>query len=138
MDCRRVQDTILDSLIERSALTPAVDEHVASCPACAAFAARQMTIDAGLRNTLVAPHLSARWRAEVRERIDQESRPLWRDGLPDVVHFASCGVMTVVSVLILPFNPMTVLAVGAAATLLSHAVLTTMHGTLDAAGDSGV
>lgn len=138
MECRHVQDTILDSLIERTALTSAVDAHLAACPACAAFAARQMSIDAGLRQALVAPHLSARLRADLRERIAQESRPLWRDGLPDVVHFASCGVMTVVSVLILPFHPMTVLAIGAGATLLSHAVLTTMHGTLDAAGDSGV
>ena len=138
MECRHVQDTILDSLLERSALTPAVDEHIAACPACAAFAARQMTIDAGLRHALVAPHFSARLRAEVRERIDQESRPLWRDGLPDVVHFASCSLMTAISALILPFHPMTVLAVGAGATLLSHAVLTTMHGSLDAAGDSGV
>jgi hypothetical protein len=43
-----------------------------------------------------------------------------------------------VSVLVLPFNPLVVLAVGAGATVLSHGVLTAMHGSLDAAGDSGV
>ena len=138
MDCRHAQDAILDSLIARDGRTAAVDEHIAACPACAAFAARQIAIDTGLRQALVAPHVSARLRAEVHERIDQEARSVWRDALPDVVHFASCGAMTVVSALILPFNPLTVFAVGAGATLLSHALLTAMHGTLDAAGDSGV
>jgi hypothetical protein len=45
--------------------------------------------------------------------------------------------MTLVSVVILPFSPMVVIAVGLGATLLSHAVLTAMHGSLDAAGDGG-
>jgi anti-sigma factor RsiW len=138
MDCRHVQDTILDSLIDRGALTPDIDEHIAACPACAAFAVRQTAVDAGLRQALVAPELTARLRAVVRERIRHESRPVWRDALPDVVHFASCGVMTMVSALILPFNPLMVLAVGASVTVLSHGVLTAMHGSLDAAGDSGI
>jgi anti-sigma factor RsiW len=138
MDCRHVQDAILDSLIDRAALTPGIHEHIAACPACAAFAARQMAVDAGLRQALAAPVVSARLRAAVRERIRHESRPVWRDVLPDVVHFASCGVATVVSLLALPFDPAVVLAVALVTTLASHAVLTAMHGSLDAAGESGI
>lgn len=138
MDCRDVQDAILDALIDRGAHMRAVDEHLASCPACVAFAARQRAVDAGLQHAMVAPVISAGLRAAVRERIRHDSSGVWRDALPDVVHFASCGAMTVVSALILPFSPMVVLAVGVGATLLSHAALTAMHGSLDAAGDSGV
>ena len=137
MDCREVQDTVLDSLLDGSRLPAAVGAHLAACPSCAAFAERQAAVDAGLRRALTAPAVSARLREAVRERIRDE-RPVWRDALPDVVHFASCGAATIVSVLILPFNPLVVLAVGAGATVLSHGVLTAMHGSLDAAGDSGV
>jgi anti-sigma factor RsiW len=137
VDCRDAQETILDSLIDRRALTAAIDAHIAACPVCAAFAARQKAVDAGLQQTLMAPDVSARLREAMREQIRQRSRRVWHDALPDLVHFASCGAMTLVSVVILPFSPMVVIAVGLGATLLSHAVLTAMHGSLDAAGDGG-
>lgn len=136
MDCQQVQDQLLESLIvDEPPMRVAIDAHLTTCPACAAFAARQARLDAELRVVLGPPILSTRVRAVIRERIRHERRPVWSDVLPDVVHFASCGAVTIVSLVLLPFHPTTVLAVAAAATMLSHAVLTAAHGSLDAAGD---
>ena len=37
----------------------------------------------------------------------------WTDLLPDAVHFASCGVVTVIGLVLLPLGAPVVLAIGA-------------------------
>jgi len=139
MECERIQEDVLESLTgpHPPAIQAAIEAHLLTCAACAAFAARQKTLDAGLRAALAAPTLSPRVRALVRQQIRHEPSSVWSDWLPDVVHFASCGLVTVVSLVVLPFHPATVLAVAVGATMASHAVLTAAHGSLEAADDCG-
>jgi anti-sigma factor RsiW len=137
MDCERVQEEILESLIEpcSAAVQAIVDAHLITCSRCAAFAARQARVDEGLRAALVPPGLNRRLRAVIRERIRLEPSSAWPDMLPDAVHFASCGVVTVVSLVFLPFSPSVVLSTAAVVTMISHAVLTAVEGAWDAADD---
>ena len=136
MECERIQEDVLESLIEPllPAVQAAIDAHLQGCATCSAFAARHARLDAALQAALVSPTLSPRVRAAVRRRIRRE-QSLWFDWLPDVVHFASCGLVTVVSLVVLPFNPATVLAFALGATLVSHAILTAAQGSLEAADD---
>jgi anti-sigma factor RsiW len=139
MECERIQEDVLESLCEPRPATihAAIEAHLLTCPACAAFAARQTRLDADLRTALVAPALSPLVHAAVRRRIRRQAQSLWFDWLPDLVHFASCGLVTVVSLVVLPFNPSTVLAFAVGATLVSHAVLTAAYGSLEAVDDCG-
>ena len=47
MECRNVEEAILDSLENAvpGGTFPEIDVHLAGCPACAAFAARQRSVD---------------------------------------------------------------------------------------------
>jgi hypothetical protein len=140
MDCRTAQDEILESFIEpRSAGVQAmVDAHVADCAACTVWAERQRAIDRDLAQSLVPRSISARFRAEVRERVRQQRRPFWSDLLPDAVHFASCGLVTMLGLIWLPLSAPVVLAIGAAGALLTHVVLTAAHDSLDAAEETAL
>jgi len=139
MDCERVQAEILESLIEAPAadVQALVAAHLVTCPICAAFAARQARVDEGLRAALTPARLSPRVRGLIRERIRHQAPSAWPDFVPDVVHFASCAFVTIVSVALLPFSASTVLTIAAGATIASHALLTAVQGALDAAGDVG-
>jgi predicted anti-sigma-YlaC factor YlaD len=140
MECARIQDELLESLIEPrpAAVQAMIDAHLRTCAACTRFAATQARLDAGLRATLQPPVMSPRVRALVRERIRRDGVPaLWPDYLPDLVHFASCGLVTIVALVMLPFSASTVIAVGVGATMISHAVLNAALGSLEAAGDAG-
>jgi len=53
------------------------------------------------------------------------------------VHFGSCALVTMVSLVLLPFNASAVLAVATGATIVSHALLTAVQSAWDAAGDVG-
>lgn len=138
MDCERIQENVLAAVIEPHppAVQAAIDAHLRGCAICSAFAARHARLDAALQAAIVIPTLSPRVRAAVRQRIRREEPSLWFDWLPDLVHFGSCGLVTVVSLVVLPFNPATVLAFAVGATLVSHAVLTAAHGSLEACADS--
>jgi predicted anti-sigma-YlaC factor YlaD len=137
MDCQRAQDEILETFDEPKPadMPAAVAAHVANCAACAAFARKQRALDRQLATMLVPPRLTPGVRTAVRERVRRERRLLWSDLLPDFVHFASCGVVTVISLVWLPLSPPVVLALGAIGTLFTHAVLTAFHESLDAAED---
>jgi anti-sigma factor RsiW len=139
MDCQRAQDEILESLLDTrpASVQAMVDAHIAGCTACATFAAKQRTLDRRLTSMLAPPPMPPRFRAALRERIRRDERPFWSDLLPDVIHFASCGVLTLLSLALIPVSAPVVLAVAAAATILSHVVLTAAHGSLDAAEDAG-
>jgi anti-sigma factor RsiW len=139
MDCEHAQQNILESYFEAipTDVQAVVDAHVAGCAACTAFAARQRALDLGLTARLVPPAMSPRFRARLRERIRHDTRPAWPDLLPDAVHFASCGVATLVSLAVIPVSATVVLAIAFAGTFLSHVVLTAAHDSLDGAGEAG-
>lgn len=137
MDCQRAQDEILEAFdtARPADVQAAVDVHVADCAECAAFARKQRALDRRLATMLVPPRLTPRARAAVRERARRERQLFWSDLLPDVVHFASCGVVTVISLFLLPLSTPVVLGLGVIGTLFTHAVLTAFHESLDTAED---
>ena len=142
MDCEQVQDEILEVFTAprsagdtRAYVRDAVRVHLAGCAACATFAKKQQARDRGLAQVFVAPRLSPHVRAAIRERARHGRRQYWSDLLPDAVHFASCAVVTLIALIVLPVSASTVLGVGALSTVLTHAVLTAFHESLDAADD---
>src|SRR6185436_5780947 len=134
MDCQRAQHEILESFLEpRPAdVHAALEVHLAGCAMCAAFAGKQRALDRRLTSLLTPPLVSPRFRAVVHGRVCQERPIFWSDFLPDAVHFASCGVVTIVGLMWLPLSASVVLTVAAAGTVLAHIVLTAMHDSLDA------
>jgi hypothetical protein len=140
MDCQQVQDEILDGFNElrsraRGDVQAAIEAHLAGCVACAAFARKQEALDRQLASVLAPPRLSPYLRSAIRERVRHDRRPFWSDLLPDAVHFASCAVVTLIALALLPLSAPVVLAIGALGTLFTHAVLTAFHESLDAADD---
>jgi anti-sigma factor RsiW len=139
MECQRVQDEILESFAEARPpdVQAAVDDHLAGCPACARFAAAQKAIDASLVRALAPPRPGLGLRRAIRTRIHRQDAPVWSDWLPHVVHVVSCAGITIVCAALVPFDSSLVLAVGAIGTALTHFLLATVHGSLDAADDVG-
>jgi anti-sigma factor RsiW len=140
MDCQHAQDAIVESFIEAmpTDVMAAVEAHAKGCPECGAFAERQRVLDGRLRAMLAPPLVSPRFRAAIRERVRHERPMFWTDLLPDVVHFASCGVVTILGLVWLPLSASVVLAVAAAVTVLAHVVLTAAHDSLDAVEEIGL
>ena len=139
MECRNVQEAILDSLDESTAGVTLceIDAHLEGCPACAAFAARQRSLDIRLGSMLVPPEMSLGFRRALRKRIRREAMQLWADSLPDKIHFVSCGLTTVICAIVMPFPATSVLTAGAAATAVTFILLTAVRNLLEGAGDSG-
>jgi predicted anti-sigma-YlaC factor YlaD len=134
MDCRQAQDEILNRLDEGSSVNipGSIDEHLATCPACTAFAASQAALDTRFAAILTPPELSASFRSTLRSRIRRESPTLWPDALPDIVHFASCATATVLCAILLPFAAGPVLAAGATATVMTYLLITAARIWLEA------
>jgi anti-sigma factor RsiW len=135
MDCRNVEEAILDSLenAEAASVRHEIDVHVAACPACAAFAARQKSLDARLGGMLTPPELSPAFRKALRKRIRREAMQLWADSLPEKVHFLSCGMATVLCAIVMPFHPAAVLSAGAAGTVLTYILMTVVRNFFESA-----
>lgn len=134
MDCQRVQEAILDAFGEPGATRHTIDAHVASCPSCAAFAARQRALDARLGALLAPPALSPAFRAGLRQRIRQDAQPAprgWMDAMPDVLHLASWGVATAAGMVLLPFDGVTIAGVGTLAAALSYLLLMVVRETIE-------
>src|SRR6266853_6184123 len=106
MECRKAQEAIIESFEKArpADVQEEIDAHVAACPACARFAARQKTLDARLSATLIPPEISPAFRPALRKSIRRETMRLWPDWLPDILHFASCGVATLFCARLLPFD----------------------------------
>ena len=137
MECRKAQEEILESFEKARSVDVQgeIDAHVAACPACADFAARQKTLDARLSTTLTPPEMSPAFRTALRKRIRRETMRLWPDWLPDVLHFASCGVATLFCALLLPFGASAILGSGAAATVMTYVLLTAVRISFEDAED---
>src|SRR5947208_12761088 len=134
MDCRKAQEEILEAI--ESDRPAQIDAHVAACPACAAFAAHQKALDAKLSAALPPPELSPAFRANLRKRIREETVHAWPEWLPDALHFASCGVATLLCALLLPFDASSIFGAGAAVTLMTYVVLTAFRIFFEDAEDS--
>lgn len=139
MDCQTVKEEILASF---EAALPAevqheVDRHLLTCSNCRAFAARQKNLDARLMEMLVLPAISSGFRTELRRQIRHETRHLRRDSLLEVVHFASCGVATLLCVVVLPFTPSQILIIGASAATLTYIPLAAIRNLLSEVEEAG-
>jgi hypothetical protein len=132
MDCHECQEHILESFEQApSAATQAsIDAHVSACGACARFARVQRTLDATLGTMLVPPAISPAFRPVLRERIHLERPSRW-DSLPDIVHFASFGVATLICAALLPFSPSSIIGLGATAALSSYVLLSAVRSSFE-------
>jgi predicted anti-sigma-YlaC factor YlaD len=137
MNCARVREVLLElpDAALQSVDRPGVEAHLAACPECQRLHDALMRVDQGLSRHLRAPALDAGFRARFNARLARDRRRVWADWLPAAVHFASCGVATVVCVAVLPDQAGLVMAAAAGITVVSHFLLTTAHSALDAAGD---
>ena len=139
MECRKVQEAILESLEDAGygEGQREIDAHLAGCPVCAEFAARQKTVDARLHRMLIPPEMSPGFRKVLRKRIRREAMHVWSDSLPDRVHFVSCGLVTLLCAIFMPFAAAAVLSGGATATVVTYILLTEARNSLEDSEDPG-
>jgi predicted anti-sigma-YlaC factor YlaD len=136
MDCAHVREALLE-LPEGPAdpsLRRAIETHLPGCADCRRLRDALMRVDDGLSRHLRPPALDPAFGARLRGRLVNDRR-VWADWLPGAVHFASCGVATVVCVAVLPDQAGLVVAAAAGITVVSHFLLTTAQSALDAAGE---
>ena len=121
MDCRAAQEEILEMF--DGAPSAGIHAHLAGCTECAAFAARQSALDRQLSAAFDPPALTPDFRASLRKRIKQEAPRLWPEALPDIVHVASCLLVTVLCAVLLPFGAGPVLGIGVLVTGATYVVI---------------
>ena len=114
MNCQEAEQLILDALETplSAAERKSVDEHCSHCSACAQFAAAQSELDQRLRRFITAPALNTEFRNHLMQRIREGRRatiPAWS---PDVAYSVGAFVALIVSSIVLPFRPETVLTLG--------------------------
>jgi hypothetical protein len=131
--CDDVQRALLAEYDERGGtrLEPALAAHLEGCPHCALVAAEQRQLDATLEAVLVPPRLSPSFRAALYRRIDTPPASARSDALPDILHLASCAVLTVGSAAMLPAYTPVIVAAGTIGTVMTHLLLAVMRNTLD-------
>lgn len=133
MDCKEVQASVLDSLMEPLAAGRrlAMDRHVATCDACRGFAAVQESIDVRLTAAASLARLSPEFRVSLKERIRRDPVSAWPDFLPDLAHLIGCIFAVVLLSLFLPQPSGQVIVVGLACTFVLHGLLRTSLDALD-------
>ena len=99
LKCDDVQRALLEAFDEHGAAAheAAVVAHLKDCPQCANSVAEQREIDATLTAALVPPRLSPSFRAALYRRLAAPAPSSTGDALPDILHLASCAILTVVS-----------------------------------------
>jgi predicted anti-sigma-YlaC factor YlaD len=122
MDCREIQERLLESF--EDAPSPAekslLDQHLAECPECKQFAFDHSQLDLRLHKEIVAPQLSSGFRAGVLARVAQRRLEPWPDWLPDVAHFAGCGIAIVLCALLLPLRGPVIIGTGVVVAILTY------------------
>jgi len=114
MNCQETEQLILDAF-ERplsAAERESVDEHCSHCSACTQFAAVQSELDQRLRRFITVPALNTDFRSPLMERIRQRPRAALAAWSPDVAYGIGAFVALIVSSIVLPFRPETVLTLG--------------------------
>jgi hypothetical protein len=133
MDCDRAQEIII-ARFDDAAVPPVngdLDTHVAGCPRCSLFADTQASLHARLAMTCAPPEMSVSFRARLRRRIAAESVMPRLDAVPDIVHFAACGIATATCALVLPLDATVTLLGGITAALLTYVLLTLVRTSLE-------
>src|SRR5262249_9148559 len=130
MDCRQAQEEILEMFDGSPGAQ--VHEHLASCPACAEFLARQSALDRELAGLLEPPALSPDFRAGLRRRIKDAPERLGPEARPAIVPLASCATAPLLCAALLPFAAGPVLAVGTVVTAGSYVLVLGARIWLDA------
>jgi anti-sigma factor RsiW len=133
MTCAQAEEHLLESIDEPlpADVQRAMDRHVASCPACATFAARLRALDTQLVAAL--PPLTAPESivTAVHRQMRKDRAATLADSLPDVIHLAGCAVATVVSAALLPVEAPITLAAGAAFTCFTYVVMAVVRWSLE-------
>jgi hypothetical protein len=141
MECHEIQELMLESF--EQALTREaqahIDAHVETCVECSRFARIQTTLDHRLIELLVPPptlttasRLALRAGVRGRARIAaQDARPSRTDLLPEIVHFGSFAVATLVMAAVLPASNSVVAGIGATVALGSYVLLSVVRETFD-------
>jgi predicted anti-sigma-YlaC factor YlaD len=138
MDCAQIRDALLEELPDEPVAAPlrrSIEAHAADCADCRRLRDALTLMDDGLSRHFRPPVLDRGFRDRLDARLTDRPGRLWEDWLPAAVHFASCGVATIVCVAVLPDAAILIVAAAAGITLVSHFLLTTAHSALDAAGD---
>jgi hypothetical protein len=133
MECDRVQGQILESLDEATSpeIKREIRAHLADCSRCEAFMAKQKALDAWLGSAFRPGSLSPSFRSVLRKSISRESRHVWLDALPEVLHVAGCGAATLLCARLLPFDASVVFGIGTTATVFAYMLLTLVRDSLD-------
>jgi anti-sigma factor RsiW len=135
MTCHQAEELLFESFDDDLGVEArrTLDRHLATCDACSALAAQLRTVDARLTaafpSVLAPPSIAEGVRREQR----RERLGALREGLPDVIHLAGCGVATAVSALLLPVEASTTLSVGVAFTCFSYLLMAVVRSSLEAA-----
>jgi anti-sigma factor RsiW len=130
MDCKQAQEEILEMFDGSPAGD--VQDHLASCPACAKFAARHTALDRELGALLQPPSLSPGFRTALRKRIREDSVKAWPEVLPDILHIVCCAIATLACAVLLPMAAGPVLAIGAGVTLITYLAVVATRIWMDA------
>jgi anti-sigma factor RsiW len=114
MNCQETEQLILGALETPlpAAERESVSEHCSHCSACAQFAAVQSDLDHRLRRFITAPALNTEFRNLLMARIRQRRRAALPAWTPDVAYGIGAFVALIVSSIVLPFKPETVLTLG--------------------------
>ena len=133
MECHEIQESILDALDGKPSPEQrrVIEAHVASCAACAQFAAGQLAIDVTLVSALAPPVMTPMSRPALRARLRHDAVTARRDSLPDFVHFASFGLATLALAWTLPVSPSIVVSGGLTIALLSYVVLSVIRSSFE-------
>ena len=138
MDCQQAQELILDAFEGPLSFQEQreVESHVGACVNCRSFAQSQKTLERRLEAAVRAPELSPAFRSGLRQRIRREPLTVWPDSMPDIVHVASCGVVTVACAALLPFPAVSVLAIGVVSTGVTYLFQSAVRGLLEELGET--
>lgn len=132
MNCREAQEQILASFEgdvfpgQRDAL----DKHLSECATCSDFTALQSQLDLFLREQIVAPQLSARFRAAVRAKIASQHSDMLPAWLPDVAYVAGSVAGLALCAVLLPFAATTVIEMGASVAIVVYLLQTFLRTAL--------
>ena len=133
MTCHEAEELLLESFDEPpvAVVRRALDAHVAGCRACSAFAARLRAVDAELAAVLTPPAVPESLSAGVRTRVRRERIAALAESLPDIIHLAGCGVATVVSAALLPFDAPITIAAGLGFTCVTYVFMAAVRWSIE-------
>ena len=116
MNCHKTEQLILGAIETplSAAERESVGEHCSHCPACAQFATVQSELDHRLGQFITAPTLNTDFRNLLMARIRQRRRAALPAWTPDVAYVIGAFAALIVSSIVLPFKPETVLTLGVA------------------------